>query len=199
MTSRPGLKGILSLLAVSVLFALPLEARSYRSVLREWTRQGRDYTFENLEMRMSWKVTYLSPEFRRARREKLAKEQQWSPAEIERALSEDEAESRRYDIFFAAIYAGSNAWPEIGKDTGRWRMALEGLPSGLPSGSQGGQGVTPVSIERVSISEVERGLYPYLDKWSKAFLLKFPKTVQEGQSFSLQMKGIPATSELQWK
>lgn len=170
------------------LIASPAWGRSYRSVLKAWTHQARAYTFDNLEMRVSWHATYLSPEFREARRNKLAEMQEWSDEEQNRFLQEDEVDLRKYDDFLVVLYAGSSAWPELGKETGKWRFALQ----------QQGKIVRAVSIERVPITEAERTLYPYLDKWSKAYRIRFPKTIQEGNPFELKMQGIPYRSQLTW-
>lgn len=142
-------------------------ARSYRSTLRRWTRHARDYTMDNLEMRLSWQATYLGPEFREARLEKLATLQEWSDEERERQSHQDGEELRRYDEFFIGIYAGSSAWPEVGKNTGLWRIVLE----------TGSGRMKPIGLERVPISEMERMLFPYLSKWSHAYRLRFPKTI----------------------
>lgn len=188
MIWRDGLRNTFKVVVCFLLIIGVAEAASYRSVLKRWTREGRDYSFDNLEMRLHWHVTYLSPEFREARREKLASDYEWSHEEQTRYDSQEMRETTREDQFFVAIYAGSNAWPEIGKDTGKWRIVLE----------TGGKRVEPLGLERVSLSEVERGLYPYTDRWSKGFLLRFPKSIKEGEAFSLKMLGVPANSILTW-
>lgn len=159
---------------------------SYRSVLKEATRHDRSYGVDNLEMRLAWSATHLSAAFRQARRAKLAKDLDWSEEERREALLEDERDLKKFDEFFVGIYAGSSAWPEIGKETGRWRFALE----------QGEREVRAVSIEKVTITEVERELYSYLDKWSRGYRIRFPKFLQEGEPFILKMQGVPAKSEL---
>ena len=49
------------------------------------------------------------------------------------------------------------------------------------------------------VAQVERILYPYLSKWTKAYRARFPKMIEEGKPFTLRFPGIPARSELVWK
>ncbi len=162
---------------------------SYRSVLKKWTRHDKVYVLDNLEARMIWHVTYLSDEFREARRQKMAELYQETDEEQQKCLQEDLSESKKYDVFFVGIYAGSSQFPEIGKNSGGWRLFLQ-------TGSE--EPVESVAFEKIPVTQVERMLYPYLDKWSKTYVVKFPKTISDGDSFSLTMPGIPAKSTLTW-
>lgn len=166
-------------------------APSYQSILKKWTRHDAVYVWTNLEARLIWNATYLSDEFRAARLKKMARLYEWSAGEEGRHFSEDRAEAGQFDLFFLAVYAGSSQWPEVGKDEGKWRIVLE---------AQGrGEAVEPVLFERVPVTEVERALYPHLDKWSQGYLVRFPKVIERGEPFRLRMTGIPARSELVWK
>ncbi len=183
------MKNTVRWLLLCLLVSASAGAESYRSILKDWTRKGRDYTVDNLEMRLAWQATYWSEAFRSARRERMAKLLEWSEEEAAGQRLQDEREARVYDEFFVGIYAGSNAYPEIGKETGEWRIAL----------AVEGTVIRPVLFERVQINEVDRQLYPYLTRWSKAFRIRFPKTIRPGSPFALKMMGIPARSELVWQ
>lgn len=177
------MKNILKFFLVSLLFFCStwvIASPSYRSVLKKWTRHERVYVLDNLEARLVWHATYLSDDFREARRQKIAEIYQET----------DEERQKKYDVFFIGIYAGSSQFPEIGKESGKWKLFLQ-------AGHQ--EAVESVVFEKVPVTQVERMLYPYLDKWSKAYVVKFPKTISEGDSFSLTMPGIPAKSVLMWK
>ncbi len=163
--------------------------KKYQQTLDKWTRNARQFSVDNLELRMQWHATYFSPEFRQARRERLAHRQEWSPEEIQQATKKDEADQKLYDDFFIDIYAGSNVWNKIGTDTTRWRLFLE----------TEGVRVKSLGFQLIPVFEEERGLYPYLDKWSKAYLIRFPKITKEGKPFTLKMAGVPGRSVLEWK
>ncbi len=163
---------------------------SYKSLLKKWTRDDRVYEVDNFEARMVWHATYLSDDFRQVRRDKLAELYEWNAEERIRNADEDRTESAKYDVFFVAIYAGSSEWSQIGKDDGKWKVVLD---------SGQGEPIASIGFQRIPITQLEIVLYPYLDKWSQAYLIRFPKTLSDHQSFRLRMTGIPARSELVWK
>jgi hypothetical protein len=182
-----------ALIVFFLLFAirLPLYASpSYNSLLKKWTREDRVYVWDNLEARVVWRATYLSDDFRNVRREKIADLFEWNPEERAGAAADDRAEGQKYDVFFVGIYAGSSQWPEIGKDDGQWRIVLE---------TEGHPPVDTIDFQRIPVTQLERTLYPYLDKWSQAYLLRFPKVIRGDETFRLRMIGFPARSELVWK
>ncbi len=186
---RPCIRVVL--ICFSLLLSLSVLAQpSYKSVLKKWTRHDRVFVLENFEERLNWHATYLSEEFREARRKKLTNLYEWTDQESVRRKNEDRDEADRYDTFFLGIYSGSSVWPEIGKDTGKWKMVLE---------AEGRPVAESVRLERVPMTQLERTLFPYLEKWSHAFIVQFPKTIQAGKPFRLRMTGIPARSELVWK
>lgn len=187
LVSRAFLNSLL-VFSMIILSAGLLDAASYRSNLKKWTERGKDYVFDNLEMRLDWRATYFSDEFRAARLQKLASLLEWTDEEKIQEERKDREAASSSDEFFVAVYAGSNVYPEIGKENGDWRIGLE----------VGGKTVMAEHIERVKVTERERKLYPYLDHWSNAYRVRFPKTLQPTDKFSLKMMGIPATSKLTW-
>jgi len=181
-----------TVIAIGLLgLALPASAKgpSYKDVLEAWTRTDKVYVIDNLEARMIWNATYLSDDFRAARREKLSSLLEWNDADLQKKVKEDGEESRQFDVFFLSIYAGSAKYPDIGKNDGQWRIVLD-PPSG-PS-------VDAAQLERIPVTQVEREIYPYVDKWSQAYYVRFPKTLHTGDSFNIRMSGIPAHSKLVW-
>jgi hypothetical protein len=179
---------ILSLLILLLGTGVFAPSDSYRSVLNQWTRSGRDHELENPELRLKWHATYLSDQFRKVRRERLASLLAWTEAEKSGEQLKDQEELRQYDIFFIGVYAGSSAWSDIGRESARWRIVLDAR----------GQSIAPLEMKKVPITDQERELFPFLDHWSDAYLIRFPKRIKNGESFSLKMLGIPAQSELVW-
>jgi len=171
-------------------FVSPAAQASYKSVLKKWTRSDKVYVLNNFEARLVWNATYLSPEFRAARREKMNDLLDWTDKELSEQVKYDSEESSRFDVFFLGIYAGSAVWPEVGKNDGRWRIVLENATSAPLEAAE---------LERIPVSQLEREIYPYLDKWSQAYYVRFPKKRVSDGDFRLRMSGIPAKSELVWK
>lgn len=170
----------------------PLTAESksaYEKSLKKWTRDAQVYTWDNFETRLVWHATYLSSDFRAARRERLNDLYEWSGEELSRKVREDAEDEGKNDVFLLVVYAGSSKWPEVGKDDGQWRIRLE---------PEGRAPVESVGLERLPVTAVDRVLYPFIDKWSKVYLARFPKVLHPGVSFRLHMSGVPAKSELVW-
>lgn len=186
---KKGCKFLAAFAMVLLSFATAIAA-DYRSVLKKWTRHDSVFVLDNLEARMIWNATYLSPEYRQARLSRLAELYERSQEERRLREGEDGEEQKKFDVFFVGLYTGSSQWSDVGRNEGLWKAVLE---------TGGGELVESLRFERIPITPVERNLYPYLDKWSQAYLLTFPKTLREGRPFRLRMTGIPARSELVWK
>lgn len=190
-------KKVIGLAAAGLLLASPIarakapkHEKVYEKVLKQWTREDKVYVWDNFEARLVWHATYLSPEYRAARRERLAGLYEWTNEELVKKIREDAEEDSAGDEFFLSIYAGSSEWPEVGKDDGKWRIVLE---------QDGRAPVEAIKLERLPLTQAERELYPFLDKWSIAYLVRFPKMIRSGAPFRIRMTGIPARSELLWK
>lgn len=138
----------------------------YGLALKKWTRQVALYS--GLETRAFVRVVYLAPEFVDAQ----AKQLSLMKAELPDKTAETLAQLRqqyRQPSFFAVVYIPdrtANDWNE--KDS-VWRLALN-----LGLGER-----APEKVERfeVPFNAELRALYPYLDEYSVAYLLRFPEPV----------------------
>lgn len=179
------MKSICKFLLVLILVTPPTAGLhacdSYKKILKKWTRHDTVYVVDNLEARLDWNATYLSREFQAAQAEKIARLREEVPEEVR---------ADRYDEFFIGAYAGSSAWSGFGKDANDWSLVLE--VAGRPP-------VRPLRFERIPTGQMEKILYPYLDKWDQAYRVRFPKSITAGERFRLRMTGLPARSELVWK
>jgi hypothetical protein len=162
----------------------------YKNALKHWTRQDEVYSWKNFEARVVWHATYQSEKFREARVIKYAKLYDLDQGQVQNLLDIEKKESDKYDVFFISIYAGSSQWADIGRDISKWRLVLQ---------TAQGKKVTPVAMESIPDDQVLRSLYPYIDRWSKTYEIRFPKVTQPGESFELKMVGVPADSNLVWK
>jgi hypothetical protein len=160
---------------------------NYEKVLKKWTRSEEVFVLDNLEARLVWKATYLSDEFRQARRKFLTEHFQLSDKDIyERAR--DVAEAGQ-SVFLVSIYAGSSKWSDVGKDEGLWRMALE---------TADGRIIPATVFERIPVTQFERETYPYVDQWSRFYRVSFEEEGPLVPPFRLKLLGMPAKSTLSW-
>lgn len=163
---------------------------NYDSILKEWTREDEAYNWTNLEARLVWKATYLSTPMLDALIAKTSELYQLDPAEATKFLKEEQEGRDKYDAFIVSIYAGSREHPEVGKDRHLWRMVLE---------TPGDRSVEPAVWLPFPKTHLTHVLYPFQDRWSKTFIVKFPKvTANTTPELKLKMVGIPADSELKW-
>ena len=179
---------VLSLLIPQVGSSQP-NRESYQSALKTWTRHDEVYTWKNFEARVVWYATYQSMSFRTARVLRYAKLYDLDEDQVQALIRQEKDEDKKYDVFFVSVYAGSAQWPDIGKDTSKWRIVL---------GTAAGNELEPVSMEKIPDDQILRQIYPYIDRWSSTYEIRFPKGLKEGEPFELRMVGIPADSNLVW-
>ncbi len=186
------IKSLVSMLLFVLTLATPLSAwsqKSYKSILKDWTRDDEAYNWSEMEARMVWHATYLSDDFRAAKIERYAELYKLNPEEVLKLKTAEQEQAAKHDAFFVAVYAGSRVYPDIGKDRNLWRLVLE-----TPAGS-----VQPLVWEEVPRNQVTRTLFPYIDRWARLFEVKFPKSIQsQTANISLKMVGVPADSTLSW-
>jgi len=187
---KRGSKIALFILIVVLLKPLDvLASGSYRPILKKWTRHQRIYVVDNFEARLLWHATYFSKEFRDTYFQRLNDFMQGPPEEGLKRKKLNDEDAQKFDVFFVSIYSGSSAWPEIGDNSAQWKFILE---------TSHGKKVFEKVSEKIRVTEVERHMFPYLDRWSQGFWVKFPKTILPEESFRLKISGMPVRSELKW-
>lgn len=170
----PNIKKILLFSLVLFFTAISAQAKSYQSVLKKNTKQKNVFVWDNMEVRLIWNTTYFSSEYKEKLEEQLEKMGLSREDNINRGKSRwwVNHELDKGDIFFVSLYQGSAEWPEIGKDDGSLQFQLLCPESRMLSAKR---------IENIPITQIERSLFPYLDKWSKAYLVIFPPNTMTSQ------------------
>lgn len=157
------------------------QAKSYKSVLKHNTQKKNVFVWDNMEVRLIWNATYFSPDYKEAltkRLEEMGNTNWWAMHELEKG-----------DVFFVGLYQGSAEWAEIGKDDGALKFEVI---------RPDGEVIQAKRIENIPITQTERSLFPYLDKWSKAYLVTFPKNSVETKT-QLKLLSPSAQSVLKFK
>ena len=136
----------------------------YGKALKKWTRQVALYS--GLETRAFVRVVYLSPAFVDAQAKELSQMRAELPDKAQETWSKLR-EQYRPPTFFAIVYMPdktANDWNEGGSV---WRLALNlGLGERAPD---------RVQRFEVPFNAELRALYPYLDEYSVAYLIRFPE------------------------
>jgi len=138
----------------------------YGKALKKWTRQVALYS--GLETRAFVRVVYLSPDFVSAQAIEISRMRAELPDKAADTLAHLREEYRQ-PSFFAVVYIPdrtANDWNESGSV---WRLALN-----MGTGER-----PPDRIQRfeVPFNAELRALYPYLDDYSVAYLIKFTDPV----------------------
>lgn len=175
-----------------LVFSFPAEAKqSYKKVLRQWTEEGSNYELDNLEAQLVWNVTYKGWPLREKQLSEQARFSHFSEREVLEKKIAEKSEFAQYDDFFASIYAGSSTLSQVGKNPKMWRFQLL-----LPDG----QRIEALSVTKIKPNELDLYFYPYINKWSTTYLIRFPKSITPttGQ-FELVLGGIPSGDTLTFK
>jgi hypothetical protein len=135
----------------------------YGKALKKWTRQVALYS--GLETRAFVRVVYLSPDFVNSQAQEISRMRAELPDKAAETLARLREEYRQ-PSFFAVVYMPdrtANDWNESGSV---WRLALN-----MGMGER-----APDRIQRfeVPFNAELRALYPYLDEYSVAYLIRFP-------------------------
>ncbi len=167
--------------------------RPYKSVLKAWTENGEAYNFQSLEARLVWTCTLESPDFLEAKVDFLSEKIPLPSQKVEELKRDELSLAEKYDSFFCAIYVGSRVHRFIGKNRSEWQLVRHSIRGHEEQVDQ------PLAWEEVPNSQLTQMLYPYIDRWSKAYRVKFPKSIGSGTDLvRLSMVTIPADSTLEW-
>ena len=152
----------------------------YGKALKRWTRAVALYS--GLETRAFVRVVYLSPEFVEAQARELSRLRAELPDQAAETLAHMRDENRQ-PTFFAIAYMpdkSSNDWNE---PQSVWRIALNlGLGERAPDRILRYEG--PFNAE-------QRALYPYLDEYSTAYLIRFPEATPPQQETTTTTADVP--------
>jgi hypothetical protein len=164
---------IISLITIScrtLPFPDPHLEGEYGKALKRWTRTVALYS--GLETRAFARVVYLSPEFVTAQALEISRMRAELPDQAARTLARMRDEDRP-PTFFAVVYMPDKTANDWNLPESVWRIALN-----LGMGEQ-----PPVSVTRFEtpFNAELRALYPYLDEYSTAYLLKFPEPSAQPQ------------------
>lgn len=170
---------------------------SYREILERWTDTEREY--DQLETRLYVSATYKSWAFRQAYVAEYARVFRLPEAEREAMLARETASLEQFHEFVLSAYTPVRQSGDFLTTTGIWRLYLEG---------PGGASVPAARVERITQPlPVLSAFFPYVDRWSRVFLVRFPKRTPEGQEvvpsvdtdpFRLVVASTQARAVLAW-
>lgn len=141
-----------------------------------------------MQTKVIWHATYFSPEFRRAFVAEHAEKKHLSAVGAARYLAEQEKKQSEGEEFFIGMVTRK---PYRNFSLGQesfWEAVLT---------LENGEELRPKRIDFVEITPYEQVLFPYLNRWSKAYRVVFPKT-DLGEKFQLTLRSVIGQTHLKW-
>ncbi|MBI2974982.1 MAG: hypothetical protein HYY43_05280 [Deltaproteobacteria bacterium] len=172
--------------SILIILAISLDSAhaSYRSTLHDWTRSGKGYAFETLGAKLIWNATMLSAEILNAQNDILIKK---GLRPYSNGVEQKKITGLR---FFVSLYTPKELKDFSLEENSTWKLLLH----------NNGSEIQPTKIEQVTITPTEKYFYPYLNRWSRAYLIEFPITEADlGRNPELVLRSIVAESRLKWK
>lgn len=189
MMSKAGLKGLLSAVVV---FCTAVTAqtytKSYRSSLSDWTRSKQLFSTTDVQVKVLAHATYFSPEFRSAYTKQHIKKNFLAGDQAARFREQQEMDAAKGHEFFVGIYSPKQYRSfTSGPDT-FWQAVLV---------TAKGEELKPLSVTPVGVAPYEKVMFPYLNRWEKAYRVVFPKAAL-GDEFQLTLRSVIGQTHLWW-
>lgn len=170
----------------------------YQAILDRWTRSDREY--DRLETRLYVSATYKSWPFRQAYVAEYARIFLLPDRERDALLARETASFEQFHDFVLSAYTPYRQSGDFLTRTGIWKLYLEG-----PNEVQ----VPTSRVDRMAEPpQVLAAFYPYVTRWSREFLVRFPRRTADGREvladperdpFRLVITSTVARTELTWR
>jgi hypothetical protein len=169
----------------------------YKGELDRWTRSEEIY--DGLNSIAFMHATYKTKSFREAYAglytEIYQLDERYGATLMERELDL----SSMYNEFFVSFFTTNEKWNDLDREDSIWRLYLV---------DSTGARVSPEAVTRLEATAVIREFFPYLDLWSAAYSVKFPRRhleasgvipSQEAEYIRLIVTGVLGKGELEWR
>lgn len=150
----------------------------YGSILKKWTKTGRSFNPDTLDARLIFTATILSDDIISAQKDVVE----------DRKMDNIDVPASSGNDFFISFFAHKWLADLSNESNSTWKMFLVGA---------NGVEIAPQKIEPVTITPVEAVFYPYLNRWSKAYHVSFPRT-ELGRHPQLILRSIVTESVAKW-
>lgn len=170
----------------------------YDDILKAWTRSVKVYN--GLDTTIYATATFKSPEFREAYTIRYTDAVKAEDALKKTLFDKETGDYEKYNEFFMSVYTPAAEWNDLDKPNSVWKLYLE---------DGRGARLTPISVKAVDREDaLAKEFFPYLDAWSIAYVVRFPKYTETGtepipgkdtEALKLVIAGVPGTGELEWR
>jgi len=158
--------------------------RNYQAVLEKFTSEHAVY--DNLDTRVFFRATWLSPAFAEARTRREGQFKSWPSSELEKKWADEQTRLADVTEFFFAVHANDYRFEDFEKSNSMWRMVLV----------SNGEEVAPASVERLGRTNIEmRSYYSYMESFWVGYRVRFAKKPVP-QKFTLKLASALGKAEL---
>ncbi len=172
-----------------------LRATDYPAVLTTWTRSAKIY--RHLDNKLFVTATYHAPELRRSFAVAFPDIYGHGGKVTRRELVDLSGGVEQFHTFFLAVHTPNTHWNDLAKDDSIWHCSLHGLADATVSAQE----IVPVKID-----ENLRVVYPYIGRFDKIYLVRFPLTDPLHRvvidtttpAFSLRIASALGSAEMDW-
>jgi len=174
-----------------IIFPSDLYAKkSYKRVLKSWTRQKEVYGRDDFYACMKWFVTYQSNEFVNSKIDKVTGMYKYSDQKAGQFLQAEKEKYDGYYGFYISFYAYDYRYSDLSAKDSVWELQLE----------VDGKQMSPAKIKKISsLTPFYRSLYPYSNVWSRHYIVYFPKKTKiSNPPLTLSINGPFGHSSLKW-
>jgi len=158
--------------------------QNYQSILEKFTSEQAVY--DNLETRLFFRATWLSPSFAEARTRREGQFKAWPSSELEKKWADEQTRLADVTEFFFAVHANDYRFEDFEKSNSMWRMVLV----------SGGEEVAPATVERLGRTTTEmRSYFSYMESFWVGYRVRFAKRPAPGK-FTLKLASALGKAEL---
>jgi len=178
------------LISIVLLYSVSAFAakETYRAQLRLATHRGQAYDANTWDAKVIWYATFVNDVFRRAFAKKYAEVNHMGPLEAAQWMEDQQSlQQRQWNVFISMFTKKDYKKFSLDSDT-FWEIYMTTANS---------EAVWPTSIEQVPITPLVQVLYPHINRWSKLYMVTFPK-VPVGEELSLTLQSVVGESQLKW-
>jgi hypothetical protein len=174
----------------------PLSAEQYPEILTNWTRSAKVYQL--LDNKLFVTATFHAPEFRRAFAVAFPDIYGHGGKITRRELVDLSGGVEQYHTFFLSVHTPDVRWNDLAKNDSIWHCSLRG---------SGEASVSSEEVVPVKVDENLRAVYPYIGRFDKIYLVRFPLTDPLHRmvidatttAFSLRIASALGSAELTWE
>jgi len=138
--------------------------------LKTWTRH--DKIYQGLDNKLFISATYHAADFRRAFAIAFPDIYGHGGKITRRELVEMTGGVEQHHNFFIATYTPNVRWNDFSRDDSIWRISL--YSTAQSNDGLGQAEVAPTEIIPLKIDENLRAVYPYISRFDKIYLVRFP-------------------------